>query len=333
MRNSGIWHTNEKTPNLTDQARQPGMYHEQLRPFCLPLETAVENLYEGIQQTALDYFEEFGIKWHDGGKRRPSNHLCSSQVCCVNFLYPFANEAAALASLLRPVYPNMEAATTSEGGGQYFAFEWIGEKNYLGEKVPRGRKRIRGEYVTSADAMIRFRRNNGLLQTVLIEWKYTEAYDPIDNRYSKWGTDRTAIYRHLYDCDDFPLDKKKLPSFESLFYEPFYQLLRQQLLAHEMEKHNEGGADIVTLLHITPAKNTEIGRVTSPDLRPMGDSVIDIWKELVVQPNRFQSISVEELFGKFPIGEHPVMSAWWDYITDRYPWSQYSGQSQTKARQ
>jgi hypothetical protein len=43
-------------------------------------------------------------------------------VCCVNFLYPFAHQPQALASLLRPV----EA-------GQYMTFEWIGERDYLNE--------------------------------------------------------------------------------------------------------------------------------------------------------------------------------------------------------
>jgi hypothetical protein len=41
-----------------------------------------------------------------------------------------------------------------------------------------------------------------------------------------------------------------IPHFDSLFFEPFYQFMRQQFLAHEMEKAHELGADEVNLLHI-----------------------------------------------------------------------------------
>jgi hypothetical protein len=51
------------------------------------------------------------------------------------------------------------------------------------------------------------------------------------------------------------------------FYEPFYQLMRQQLLAREMETARECGADVVSLLHIAPAQNACFQRVTSPNLK------------------------------------------------------------------
>jgi hypothetical protein len=40
-------------------------------------------------------------------------------------------------------------------------------------------------------------------------------------------------------------------------------IMRQQLLAHEMEKAHELGADIVSLLHFSPAHNKDFMRVTS----------------------------------------------------------------------
>jgi Fic family protein len=55
-----------------------------------------------------------------------------------------------------------------------------------------------------------------------------------------------VIYRPLYQRDDCPLDKGLVPSFEALFYEPFYQFMRQPLLAHEMERAHELGADRVS---------------------------------------------------------------------------------------
>lgn len=312
----------QKTEYLSNPAKEPGIYRGKLRPFCLPIEYAEENLYEGIRRPALDYFEECGIKWHDGGYRRPSNHLCSSQVCCVNFLFPFAGKPAALAALIQPLFPNILEMLSIEPDGQYVSMEWIGLDNYLGEKAPRSGSRTRGANFTSADAMVMFRRTDGLKQTVLIEWKYTESYSNTNLRWSKAGTDRAAIYRDLYERDDFPLDKKRLPGFEALFYEPFYQLLRQQLLANEMERAEELGTDIVSLLHISPAQNHDFSRVTSPKLRSSGKSVLEMWKYLLVIPSRFQKASIEELFTRFPLHDHRELSQWWAFVTDRYSWLQ-----------
>ena len=61
--------------------------------------------------------------------------------------------------------------------------------------------------------------------------------------------------------------------------------MRQQLLAHEMERAKELGADIVSLLHIAPKHNKEFQRVTSPELSTIGDSVIDVWKKLQRPPS------------------------------------------------
>jgi hypothetical protein len=139
--------------------------------------------------------------------------------------------------------------------GRYVAFEWIGQQNYLREKLPRHGKRTRGANFTSADAAVRFENEDGTKQIALIEWKYTESYSSSSYRVARSGTDRTAIYRHLYSRADFPLDKALLPDFGALFYEPFYQLFRQQALANEMELAGELDADIVSVLHIAPAHN------------------------------------------------------------------------------
>lgn len=116
----------------------------------------------------------------------------------------------------------------------------------------------------------------------------------------------------------FPLDKTILPSFDALFYEPFYQLFRQQCLAHEMERARELDADTVSTLHIAPARNHDFLRVTSPELRALGVSVLKVWKRLVRQPDRFRSVSTEALFGNSPIAKHPEMLPWWEYISARY---------------
>lgn len=311
----------KKSPYLSDAARADGVFRGKPRPFCLALDRTEENLFSEIRSSVTAYFGKHEIKWHAGRERRPSNHLCDSQVCCVNFLFPFADKAQALVELLRPVFPKIKQVLPMEDPEQYLSHEWIGLENYLGEKLPRHGKRTRGANFTSADAAVMFERADGLRHIALIEWKYTEAYYSSFIRFARTsGTDRLAIYAHLLNRDDCPLDKDLLPSLNALFYDPFDQLMRQQLLAHEMEKAQELGARVVGVLHVVPAHNVDYPRITSPQLKHLGDTVLAVWQRLVRTPDRFRSISTEELFGEFPVERFPELTSWWDYVTARYPW-------------
>jgi hypothetical protein len=309
------------SPYFTDAARADGIYRDRPRPFCLPLECAEENLFHEIRAVAFTYFAQQRIKWHEGQGDKPSSHLCSSQVCCVNFLFPFALRPRALLELLRPVFPTICQVLPMEKAfaNQFVSFEWIGEKNYLGEKTRSG-ERTRGANFTSADAAVMFEREDGLRQIVLIEWKYTESYGDTSLRFAPSGTDRTKIYAPLYNGDHCPLNRSLLPDFSDLFYEPFYQLMRQQFLAHEMEKAQELGADVVSVLHIAPARNVDFRNVTSPALSSLAESAVDVWKRFVRTPDRFVSLSTEELFGHLPVDRLPELAAWWQYISQRYSW-------------
>jgi len=315
-----IWQAQFKVNShyFSDEARQNGEYGKYSYPFCLPLENAQENLFIDIRSSAIDYFYRNEIKWHSGHGINPSNHLCDSQVCCVNFLFPFADNPAALAELLRPIFPDLQSMLPMEDD-QYVAFEWIGDRNYLGEKISRMGKRTRGANFTSADAAVLFQNSDGKKQIILIEWKYTEAYSSTWLKYAPSGTDRTAIYQHLYKADGCPLNKSLIPSFDALFYEPFYQLMRQQFLAHEMEKARELGAEKVSLLHIAPAHNKDFRDVTSPDLRSIDVSTISVWKRLVLDPSRFTSVYTEDLFGRYN-AEASGLNDWYKYICARYAW-------------
>ncbi|MCX6029181.1 MAG: hypothetical protein NT169_07740 [Chloroflexi bacterium] len=237
----------------------------------------------------------------------------------MNFLFPFAHQPEALAVLLRRAgYPVGRMLPIE--AGQYVTFEWIGAMNYLGERISRNGQRTRGANFTSADAAVLFERIDGRRQAILIEWKYTESYGSTPLQIATSGADRTAIYRHLYDRADCPLDKALLPGFEALFYEPFYQLMRQQFLAHEMERARELGANLVGVLHIAPARNADFRRVTSLALRGLGDSATGVWQRLVRTSDRFASVHTEDLFGHFPADDFPPLADWWTYIRQRYAW-------------
>jgi hypothetical protein len=306
-------------PYFSELARAKGIYKSHSYPFCLPRECADENLYREIRQPIMTYFARNEIKWHDGQDGKPSNHLCDSQVSCANFLFPFFDKPAALAALLRPIFPEIREMLPIEDE-QYVAFEWIGQKNYLGEKISRNGKRTRGANYTSADAAVMFQQKDGQKQIVLIEWKYTEAYYPTWLKYAASGTDRTKIYEHLYHADDCPLSKELIPHFDNLFFEPFYQFMRQQFLAHEMEKAHELGTDKVSLLHISPAHNKDFMRITSPELRTVDISATKVWRKLVKNPGKFIGEYTENIFGLFQVEQFPELTEWWQYISTRYNW-------------
>ncbi len=304
--------------SIEDSARVPGVYKQHARPFCLPRAYADQNLVPEIRVGIRAYFDRHAIKWHDGQGGNPSNHLCDSQVCCANFLFPFAHRPAQLAAMLASVYPSIKSMLEIEDG-QFVACEWIGKENYLGEKKARHRIRTRGALFTSADAAVMFERQDGRRQIVLIEWKYTEVYSSRNLKYAKSGTDRSKIYGPVFDAPDCPLDKQRLPCFDALFFDPFDQLMRQQFLAHKMEQARELGADVVSLLHIAPRHNLDFRRVTSAKLKPLGASAVEVWKSLV-RADRFASISTEDLIGPMLTAPLPEMQAWQAYIAARYPW-------------
>ena len=305
-------------PSFSEAARTDGIYSGKPRPFCLPLPYAHENLAPSIRHPAMTYFSTHGIQWHNGHEKKPSNHLCSSQVCCINFLFPFMDQADALARLLRPIFPSIQKMLSIEDK-KFVTFEYIGKENYLGERVPKSSKRTRGANCTSADAAVMFEDREGR-HIVLIEWKYTESYGRMSLVVAQSGRDRTQIYKHLFEDKDSPLDKALIPDFAALFYEPFYQFMRQQFLAHKMEQAREHGADVVYVLHIAPAHNLDFHKITSPKLANIDTSALKVWKKLLRNPDRFISVSTEQLFGQFDPTEEPEMRWWWRYICDRYPW-------------
>jgi hypothetical protein len=79
-------------------------------------------------------------------------------------------------------------------------------------------------------------RSDGVRVLVVIEWKYLESYGPESVATSARGTDRVATYQHLLDEASCPI---KRGAHERLFFEPYYQLMRQALLAWQMVEHNE----------------------------------------------------------------------------------------------
>ena len=312
---------------FSKESQDEGNYRGKPRFFCLADDYASENLYEAIRESAIEYFKARNITWHDGLKEGfvPSNHLCCSQSCCINFLYPMTTNPQLLMDVFQNFYPEMEEplpiskdCRQPNGSFPYMAFEWIGVSDYLGETKRKGLERTRGAYFTSADFTFRFRRKDGRIQIVLGEWKYTEDY----RRSDKGIKARKQNYYPAFNRPSGVFKQRGEDLYSALFFDPFYQLMRLQLLAQEMKIGREMDADVVSVLHICPKANREFrDRVTSPYLENAfpGKVTLEIWEELVTQ-NTFMSISVEELLDTLVYKTRIEDREWINYLNMRYGW-------------
>ena len=135
--------------------------------------------------------------------------------------------------------------------GRTLTFEYIGARDDLDEA--RNLPRARGSMTTSADAAIRYRTPDHRIEIALIEWKFTEDYRGQELSVPR-GRPRPDRYRTLWEDPSCPLRHDVVP-YDDLFVEPFYQLLRQQLLAWSMEREHELAADTVRGSHLSRSQH------------------------------------------------------------------------------
>lgn len=132
------------------------------------------------------------------------------------------------------------------------------------------------------------RAPDGRSELVLVEWKYTESYRPRDP-----DPARDAIPRGRYAAalanPDSPV-RDDLLAFEHLVDEPFYQLMRQQLLAAALER--AGVADRVRVVHVLPPANLDYQQSPPrPEHQALGGSVSEVWQRLLRRPDRFTTMN------------------------------------------
>jgi hypothetical protein len=281
-------------------------------PYRLQPDLKNLNLAPGIRELATCYFAEKGIAWH-----MHANHGLSSQVCCVNFLMPLAFDPKAISRVVGQALgiqpPEMLPMETDSVGRDWFvAFEWIGQQDYLNEAPAKG-ARTRGANATSTDAAVRF-RVDGRIEIALIEWKFGEVYGaPIS---VSGNATRLERYGAITFAPAGPVRSDLGLALEDFFWEPFYQMVRQQMLATGMEKARELGAERVRVLHISPAGNSDLHAVTAPALRRFGSDAFHVFRSLLVNPDDFVCRSIEEVFAPL-LDRGP--SPWADYLRLRYP--------------
>jgi len=316
------------TPDLPEEARRPGQWFGHDAAYILPAEHAAENLWAPIRPAAVRHFAEQDIAWHqeaargygERAERGPSPHLLSSQVACVNFWWGLSVAPAALAAALRSVFPDVRRVVAPVAGGPLVEPEWIGRKNYLGEREPRRR----GDRTTSADALLAYEDEEGRRHGVLVESKFTESYSLAGPVGGEAGAQkRAAHYRAAFEADGSPLRTDACPPLEALIVEPFYQHLRQQLLAAAMERAEELGFRTVTILHASPRANDSFHEtVTVGALAGRGRTVAEVWRSLLRRPDRYRCAAYEDLFAAAVAAGDPAAVGWVEYQRRRYGWGE-----------
>src|SRR5690606_36069886 len=131
------------------------------------------------------------------------------------------------------------------------------------------------------------KKQNGEKVLILIEWKYTESNTNKSLLMSNSGKNRLEVYQELLDNPDCPI---KTTDFKDLFFEPYYQLMRQTLLGWTMTRNKEYGVSDWLHLHVIPTDNKELKeKITSKNLK--GKNLEESWRLQLKNPERYIVIS------------------------------------------
>ncbi|MFZ6036885.1 MAG: PGN_0703 family putative restriction endonuclease [Bacteroidota bacterium] len=282
----------EKVIRIRDEFfKDPGNGQHLNIKYPFVLENPEKNLWTKIRKEAIKYFADNKIVWWPGSDQ-PSGHLLSSQVSCVNHLFFLRNDKVGALKLLQNLNPEFaEVCPDFEDG--YIGFEVVSKHSYLGE-VAEGKEQTRGANCTSVDAMMTGILKNSKKVQVLIEWKYTEFYPKSDKSEGSSGATRKNRYDTLIDDKDSPI--KRTVSVDNLYYEPFYQIMRQTLLAWKMTKNkaNELNADDWLHFDVIPENNLNLRyQVPAPDLIQTG--IEEAWKSQLKSPEKYNIITPQKL--------------------------------------
>lgn len=260
------------------------------------------NLWAGIREDAKHYFSAHKIPWWQGADDDPTGHLLSSQVACINHLYFLRQRPDAATAILQCLDPTVDKALPLDSG--YVEFEYIGTKQHLKEK-----SFTRGANCTSVDAAMLGSATGGERRLFLIEWKYTEAYATKDLYIPR----RAEVYDGLITSPDGPFVAGLEP--RSLYFEPFYQMMRQTLLAWQFEAHRELGCSSCVNVHVIPKQNKELKEtITAPGLR--GGDIHEAWRRMLKVPEKYIPVDPGDLLTA--ARDFPDTKSWLTYLRGRY---------------
>ena len=272
---------------VSRRGRTPSDGKSQRNPHLLALGHEEENLFPDIRGDggAVEFFSRRGLKWHrtsssgdDPSSDGPTRNMASSQVACVNFLLPLAGIPGALAAVLRSIDRDVRTVVRieHEGNSSEVEFEWIGLDGSLEGTTTRGAN------ATSIDAFLVAETDSGRRRAYLMEWKYVEQY--LSTRPTFKGSGTAGVIRRLrygqrYRARSSSFDLETAPRLEEFLYEPFYQVMRQRLLADRMVELRELDVDEAKVVVVVPEQNVEY-RSVSDGLKTTSPPLVDRFPDL-----------------------------------------------------
>lgn len=301
----------------------PGRWRGEEYRHILPADLWDLNLWHQIRDAARIHFVEQHIAWHE-----QRHNLLSSQMLCVNLFFPLRDQQALLAGFLSDHIPQLDRVGRVH-------FEYIGDKNYLRERGGRGRMR------TSADVAIEWVDAVGSRCLLLLEFKFTEReFGRCGGATSKGNEDRPRCrrpneilrspekmcylvrpknrpYWEIALGGDSPLRTDMLATEPYCpFRYDFYQLMRNQLLAHQIDADPESCFERATFGVAYHGENEgllRMGRAYGGERNPLA-----AWRSVLRQPDRFVSFTVQDLLSWVDARLPSGLEEWRAFLRAKY---------------
>ena len=257
-----------------------------------------KNIFKPLRSDVIDYFKNNRISWWGG--KKPTGHVLSSQIACINHLFFIRNDKHAVLQMVRTIsddFVDVFEISTDKYNPAYIQFEAVSDIDHLNEGKPS-----RGNNCTSIDALVYAQHKDGTLWIIPIEWKYTEYYnnqnravegykkDPVKCK----GVVRKKRYTNLINNSD----QLENSDHQCYYYEPFYQLMRQTLWAEQLVKNSvieTIKAENYLHVHVIPSDNKDllykIYKCSQTDMKTT-------WEKQLKDKSKYIIISPEKLLTK-----------------------------------
>jgi len=263
-----------------------------------------KNIYSPISVETVDYFKNNSISWWGGSK--PTGHVLSSQIACINHLFQIRNDKSAVMTILKNISDEFEDVfpiITDKYLPAFIQFESVSDKDYLNEGQP-----TRGNNCTSIDALIYAKHKDGSKWLIPIEWKYTEHYSNQNKAIEGFKVDKMnckgEVRKKRYT--DIINSSAQLEHFDHYcyYFEPFYQLMRQTLWAEQMIKNKNSEtlkADNYIHVHIIPPENKDLLNKT---YKCSGSNMEETWRKYLKDQSKYLIISPDKLLNGLDINKY-----------------------------
>ena len=183
----------------------------------------------------------------------------------------------------------------------------------------------------SIDALVIAETVEGRLRAYLFEWKYAEHYLRTRPKFlgkGRSGATRRKRYVGRYNSAFSSFNLEVAPHLDEFLYEPFYQIMRQRLLADRMVQQRELDVAEAKVVVVVSERNRPYrsaivaGRTTSPALMarfPHLQTVESVMRAALKDPDAHFAMVAPATMLKAVYRDLPdEASTWANYWRERY---------------